>query len=127
MGFIGNASSGVPRQIRGTVLIGDVGGGTSGDVTVTGGLIKAQKSNLSSKSILNITFAGPYPDPPFIQPIIHYSLVGQGIPDDDNDLEEPILYGVTPGKFYLYLVKIGATTQDLLLYVTITEQGATII
>ena len=120
MGFKSNASSGVPRQVRGTVLIGDVGGGTSGDITVTGGLIEATKSNGTLKSTILITFAAQGMS--FTQPIIHYSLVSQGDPDDDNDLEEPILDNPTPSKIVVYLNKTGAVTQNLKLFITVTEQ-----
>ena len=121
MGFKSNAASGLPRQIRGTVDIGDIGGGSFGDIPVTGGLIKAQKSNASLKSIINVTYAG-LPSEPFIQPIIYCSLISQGDRDDDNDLEEPILDAISPGKFVIYIIKTGAVTQNLKLHVTVTEE-----
>lgn len=119
MGFIGNSSSGLPRQVRGTVLVGDVGGGTSGDIAVTGGLVSATKSNLSLKSTISITFL-PQGEG-FIDPIIHCSVLSLGDRDDDNDLETPILDNPTPAKINVYLNKTGAVTQNLKLFITVTE------
>ena len=118
MGFKG---SGPPRQIRGTVDVGDVGGGSSGDIPVTGGLVSATKTNGTLKSTINITF-WPQGGGGFTEPIIHCTILSQGDRDDDNDLEALILDNPTSSKINVYLNKTGAVTQNLKLFVTITEQ-----
>ncbi len=110
--------SGIPRQIRGTIALGDVGAG-SGALAVTGDLISASRTTpVAGQTLLSVVYAAV----PFNNPIIQFSLESLANANDDNDLEEPVFENKTGTTFDMFFQETNSVTQNLVIHVTVTEQ-----
>ncbi len=110
--------SDAPRQVRGTIALGDVGAG-AGALTVTGGLVSASRTTpVAGQTLLSVVYATTN----FVNPIVQFSLESLANANIDNDLEEPVFEALTGTGFDIFLDETNSVLQNLTIHVVITEQ-----
>ena len=103
-------------KVRGTVIIGDVNGGSSGDISVTGDLTSANKVNGTpvNTSVISVVF------PEVLAPVVHFTLEGKATTAEfDNDLQEPMIRDLTSTGLTIFLSETAAVAQDLVAHLEI--------
>lgn len=103
------------QRIVGTVLIGDIAGGTTGSITVTGDITSATKTNPSGRSniVVNFSSLGTTNYIPML------SFTSFGTADDDNDFESPIIRNMTATSFEVWFDETNSVTQNIRMNVIV--------
>jgi hypothetical protein len=103
------------QRIAGTVLIGDIAGGTTGSVTVSGDITSATKTNPSGRSniVINFSSLGTTNYIPML------SFTSFGTADDDNDFESPIIRNITATSFEVWFDETNSVTQNITMNVIV--------
>ncbi len=121
---IGTTSTYYPNQLSGTVVIGDIGGGTSGSVTCTGNILTATKTNGSigaSASTIVVTFPNMGAVP---QATITLKDAGGSPNTQDNDVYQPVISTASATSLTFWIEETSGT-QNIAVDITLTTNTAT--
>lgn len=110
------SDSGISNQVRGTILVGDIGA-NAGALTVTGGLISAS-ATVPSAGVSNITLTFPA----VTNPIVSITVEGIGSDILDNDLVMPIIRSLTSTSLDIFVEESAVVVQNVIFHITITAQ-----
>ena len=117
---IGSTATYFPNMLAGTVTIGDVGGGTSGNIACSGNILTATKTNGSIGSAAS-TIVVTYPNT-FFTPIATITVADAGgsPSSSDNDIAIPFISSISTTSLTFWIEESTGSTQNILALVSIT-------
>jgi Concanavalin A-like lectin/glucanases superfamily len=99
---------------KGYVDVGDIGG-TSGVLSIGGNITSASATTTIGTSTITVNFT----DQGSLLYVPMLSFHSMGTLNDDNDLEEPIIFNRTTSSFQIYLDETLSVLQNLRVYIMI--------